>query len=454
MTAPAPPAPNEIERSVVRTLTWRLLPFLALLYMFNILDRNNVTLAGPSLQKDLNFSNTVYGFCGGLFFVGYFLLEVPSNLIMERVGARRWIARIMITWGAISASMMFIRTPFSFGALRILLGMAEAGFFPGIMLYLTYWVPRSARAQVIARFLAMTAFVGIAGNPLSGALLRMNHVHHLAGWQWLFLLEGIPSILLGLLVWVVLPNSPETTSWLTSEQKQWIASSLERENTNVHLVHHKSVFATLRDRRVLHVCLIFLITSIGGNCAGFFAPKLIIFRSGMTWPDWLVANWLTVPAIFGVIAMVLAAGHSDRTGNRKMHVVAGYFLAGCCYLAFIIAPTPELIILAMAVNTLGERVAAGSYWAVTTNLLGSRSAAGGIAFINSVGNLGGFIGPWMMGILLDRSHGNFTPGLVTGFVFMMGGVVASLLLPRRAPEHSAPPWPDAPPAESEPVSVP
>ena len=267
--------------------------------------------------------------------------------------------------------------------------------------------------------------------------MRMNGIPGLHGWQWLFLLEGLPSVLLGCVVLCVLPNGPLEARWLSPAEKEWISTSLEKDNANVQRVHHPSLRTIFSDWRVVHLCLIFIITSIGGNAVGFFGPKLIQARSGGHWPDWLVAVSLSVPAIVGAIAMLIAAGHSDRTGNRRIHVAIGYGIAGLGYLACVYAPSAQLILVALALNALGERIAAGSYWAVTTNLLGARAAAGGIAFINSVGNLGGFFGPILMGKLLDRSHGSFQPGLFTAFGFMIAGAILAYLLRGSAASREA-----------------
>jgi MFS transporter, ACS family, tartrate transporter len=421
-----------IEGSVIKKLMWGLMPFLAFLYMFNMLDRNNVAIAALAFKSDLHFSDRAYALGAGIFYVGYFFFEVPSNLFMQRVGARRWIARIMVSWGAISASMMFMRTPLSFHTLRVLLGIAEAGFYPGIILYITYWVPASVRAQVIARFLALTSVLGIAGGPIGGALLRLDGFQGIRGWQWLFLLEGIPSIILGFVVLKVLPNGPGEATWLTQDEKDWIAGRLAKDNKAEQRVDHASLRGALTDRRVLLLCAIFIITSIAGNSVGFFGPQLIKERSGGLWSDSLVATSMIFPAIVGALAMVIAARHSDRTGRRRSHVVLGYFLAGLAFIACVYAPSAPLVLLALSANALGERCAAGSYWAVTTNLLGPRAAAGGIAFINSVGNLGGFFGPVLMGELKQRSHGSYTAGLYTAGVLMVLGAAISVLLRRNA----------------------
>lgn len=438
MRAAEPLHSQSRDHSVIQKILARLTPFLAILYVFCLLDRGNVSIAALTMQKDLRFSDPVYGLGAGMFFIGYFLFEVPSNLIMERVGARRWIARIMLTWGVVSASMLFVRTPLSFYCLRFLLGLAEAGFYPGIILYLTYWVPAAARAQVIARFLALTAILGLFGGPLGGLLLKLNGVYGLAGWQWLFLLEGLPSMLLGVLVLKILPDTPAQANWLSPGEKQWIADRLAQDAKSEARVLHLTWRVALSEPRILSLCLIFLLTATGGNAIGFFGPQLIKSRSGGVWSDSFVATIGIIPACVGAIAMTLAATHSDRTGRRRLHVVLGYFIAGLGYLLCVFAPTAPVTILALSLNALGERIAAGSYWAVTSNLMGARAAAGGIAFINSVGNLGGFFGPILMGELKRQSHGGYAPGLYTAAGLMILGSLLAFRMLRRSSSDATP----------------
>jgi ACS family tartrate transporter-like MFS transporter len=332
--------------------------------------------------------------------------------------------------------MMFVHAPSSFYTLRFLLGVAEAGFYPGIILYFTYWIPSHLRAQIIARFLAISGIVGLAGAPLGSILLGMHGTLGLAGWQWLFLLEGVPSVILGFLVFAILPNGPKDAKWLTDEEKEWIADSLEEEAKHRDCVQHMSFRVALTDPRIIHVVLIFIITSTAGNAVGFFGPELVKARSGGLWSDGRVALLTGIPAVVGAIAMALAASHSDRSGRRSHHIALGYFTAGLAFFGLVTAPTAPLTLFAMSINTLGERVAAGSYWAVTTNLMGARAAAGGIAFINSVGNLGGFIGPFLMGELKQRSGGGYTAGLYTAAALFIVAAVLSAFL-RREPRTTA-----------------
>ena len=422
-----------LEQAVVKKLMTRLIPFLAILYVFCLLDRGNVSIAALTMQKDLAFSDKVYGLGAGIFFIGYFIFEVPSNLIMERVGARMWIARIMVTWGLISAGMMFVKTPLSFYTMRFLLGIAEAGFYPGVLLYLTYWVPVSVRARVISRFLALTSLLGLFGAPVGGLLLTLDGWHGLEGWQWLFLIEGIPSVVLSIAVLKFLPDSPRHATWMTEPEKEWLGNQLEHDSRTQKRVGHLDWRKALAEPQVLHLCLIFILTSTAGNAIGFFGPQLLKARSDGHWSDAFVATVTVIPAIVGAISMLLAAQHSDRTGRRRLHVVAGYAVAGVGFLLCVFMPNAWGVVLALSLTALGERIAAGSYWAVTTNLLGASAAAGGLAFINSVGNLGGFIGPLLMGDLKTRNQGAFWPGLYTAAGLMLSAaLLAHLTLKQRS----------------------
>lgn len=436
MPAPDPSRSQELENAVVSKVLLRLVPFLAVLYLFNLMDRGNVSIAALTMKKDLHFNDEVYGFGAGIFFLGYFLLEVPSNIIMQRVGARLWITRIMVSWGLVSTAMMFVRTPGSFYTLRFMLGLAEAGFYPGILLYLTYWVPGKARARILGRFLALNGMLGLIGTPLGIALMRMNGIGGLAGWQWLFLLEGFPSVLLAFVVLKILPDGPGDVSWLNESEKGWIRESLAEEERVGQQVKHLSFRVALSEPRILHLCLIFFLTATAGNAVGFFGPELLKVRSGGQWSESLVIAMMGIPGLIGALVMIFAAAHSDRTGSRRRHVLIGYIVATFGFLVCVFAPTAGLTVLALSLNVLGERGAASSYWALTTNLMGARAAAGGIAFINSVGNLGGFVGPYLMGALKTHTHGGFRAGLYTATGLYFTAAFAAYLLRRDPPVQS------------------
>lgn len=432
----ASPTQTSIEQAIVGKFSRYLTPFLAILYVFCLIDRTNVSIAALQMQPALNLSNEVYGTGAGIFFLGYFLFEVPSNLIMARVGARRWIARIMFSWGLLSCAMMFVKGATSFYLLRFLLGVAEAGFFPGVVLYITYWIPATSRARAMARFLALTAVLGLFGNPLGAALLKMNGLLGLGGWQWLFLLEGIPSVLLAFVVLYVLPDGPGQARWLTEEEKRWLQTRLAQEAEHEHCVKKLTLRTALTEPRIRQLCLVFILSSTAGNAVNFFAPKLIKAASHGTWSDSLVALMMVIPAIAGAISMSLASHHSDRTGRRTLHVLVGYLVGALGFLLCLVAPGPGVIIMALSVNMVGERAAAGSYWALATNLLGAGAAAGGIAMINSVGNLGGLIGPKLMGYLVDRS-GGYTAGLCTAAGLMVAAAILGAML-KRQPVYTQP----------------
>ncbi len=439
MTAEDSSLDSQTEQIIVQKIIRYLVPFLALLYAFNILDRNNVNIAALQMKPELGFSDKVYGLGVGIFFIGYFLFEVPSNLIMEKVGARRWIARIMITWGLISSAFMFIRLPIHFYTLRVLLGIAEAGFYPGIILYLTYWVPTTSRAKVISRFLSVTSVVGLIGAPLGGLLLKMHGLLGLSSWQWLFLMEGVPSFLLGFGVLYWLPNTPANAKWLTQEEKDWLTARHEKEEQNSQRVKHISPKVFLSDPRVIVICLIFFISSTGGNGLGPFVPQMLKSRSAGMWSDSFIATITVIPGLVGAIAMVLASGHSDRSGNRRFHVFAGYCFGGLAYLACVFFSQSAAITLSwLAMNAIGERIAASSYWALSTNLLGARAIAGGIAFINSVGNLGGFFGPLIVAEIKTRDHGGYTMSLLFAMTcYIIAGSIAFLLRSSSQTEKSS-----------------
>jgi ACS family tartrate transporter-like MFS transporter len=426
---------SELQKAVVKKFMIRLIPFLSLLYAFCIIDRTNVTTASIDMTRDLKFSNTVYGMGAGLFFIGYFLFEVPSNLIMERVGARRWIARIMFTWGIISCCFMMIKTPASFYSLRFLLGIAEAGFYPGILLYLTYWVPALLRARIVSRFLALTAVLSLVSAPLGSYLLTLKGVLGLKGWQWLFLLEGLPSALLGFAVLFFLEDQPRHAKWLTDAEKDWVERNVARDTSLAGKVEHLTLKTAFTEPRILLLCLVFLLQGTGNNALGFFTPKVLTAASHGNWSSSFIALILGIPAMVGALAMVLAAEHSDRSGRRRLHVVFGYCFAGVAMLAMATLGTTTALMVCLCLIALGERIAAASYWAMTANLLGVRAAAGGIAMINSIGSLGGFIGPNVMGVVTERNHNHYGPGLAIAATLMFAGGAAALFLPADKPRE-------------------
>jgi len=415
---------TSLETRVVRKISRRILPFVMLLYFVSFLDRVNVGFAAFSMNKAIGLTSAMFGFGGGIFFVSYFLFEVPSNLILYRVGARRWIARVMVTWGLVSVASAFATGPHSFYALRFLLGAAEAGFFPGIILYLSLWFPARHRAVAAAAFMAAAPLSTAIGSPISGALMQLPAFAGLSNWQWLYILEALPAILLGFVVLYFLTDSPEKASWLAPEERSWLIDTLiaERAGRDANSAHTFGIWKTLRDSRVLALSLIYFGNSAGLYTLGLWAP-LILRQFGFS-P--LATGWInSAPNFIAVAAMIAWARHSDRTLERTWHVVLPCILA-CLGLAW--AGTTHSgagVILALMFVNVGISAAKGPLWTMPSTFLTGASAAAGIALINSLGNLGGFIGPFLIGWLKDK-WGSYTGGLYA--VSAMLAVSAAVML--------------------------
>jgi len=322
--------PDAASRALAKAAR-RLIPFMFVLYVVAYLDRINVGFAALQMRQDLGFDDRVYGLGAGIFFVGYFLFEVPSNLLLERLGARLWIARIMITWGLIASAMMVVRGARSFYLLRFLLGVAEAGFFPGMILYLTYWFPAAERAHAVARFMTATAIAGVVGGPISGALLAMDGLGGLRGWEWLFLAEGLPAVVLGLAVLAYLPDGPASASWLTPEERRSLAARLGPEQV-IEAHHAATLGAALADRRVWRLAVLYFVLVTGLYGVGLWLPQIVKGLSGLG--DVMVGIVSAVPYVAAAAGMVLVGRHSDRTGERRWHV-AGPAFVGALGLAFV-----------------------------------------------------------------------------------------------------------------------
>jgi ACS family tartrate transporter-like MFS transporter len=419
VTEAAPPTsgdPAAVARALAKA-SRRLIPFMFVLYVVAYLDRINVGFAALQMRQDLGLDEAVYGLGAGIFFVGYFLFELPSNLILARVGARLWIARIMVTWGLVSSAMMFVRGPASFYALRFLLGVAEAGFFPGMILYLTYWFPPLERARAVARFMTATAIAGVVGGPVSGALLGLDGVAGLRGWEWLFLLEGLPAVGLGLVVLVYLPDGPAGASWLTPAERRALAACLAAEE-GARRHHATTLRGALLHGRVWLLGLLYFVLVNGVYGVSLWLPQIVKGLSGA--PDLVVGIASALPYLFAALGMVAVGAHSDRTGERRWHVAGAAALgaAGLAVAACIEAPLVALGALSLA--ALGIWSALGPFWALPTAILRGTAAAAGIALVNSIGNLGGFAGPYLIG-LVKEATGSFAGGLLV----LAGGLVAA-----------------------------
>ena len=410
----------ELETRALRRITLRIVPFVMLLYFIAFIDRVNIGFAALTMNKDLGFSPTVFGFGAGIFFLGYFLFEVPSNLVLDKVGARIWIARVMITWGLISGAMAFVQGPNSFYTLRFLLGAAEAGFFPGIILYLSYWFPARQRAAVTAIFMAAAPLSTVLGSPVSGALLEMHGVLGLSGWQWMFIVEAVPAIILGVVVLFYMTDRPEKAKWLSDDERNWLVTTMNAEAAKKAGTASHSVWRGLADLRVIALSLVYFGTSAGLYTLGIWAPQ-IIKEFGLS--SLHVGFLNALPGIVAVVAMVLWARHSDRTGERTWHVVGACVLASLGLALAGIAGTVLAVLLTLTLVNVGISAAKPPLWSMPTMFLSGSAAAAGIATINSIGNLGGFVGPAMIGWIKDLT-GSFQGGLF----FVAGLLVLSAVL--------------------------
>ena len=395
---------------------------LFLCYVVAYLDRVNVGFAKLQMLADLHFSDTAYGLGAGIFFIGYFLFEIPSNLILHRTGARVWIARIMISWGMLSSLTMFVTSEASFYGLRFALGVAEAGFFPGIVLYLTQWFPSERRARIIALFMTAVAISGVVGGPLSGVIMTtMAGVRGWAGWQWLFLLEGIPSVVMGAVVYLYLDDSIDAATWLTPHEKIVLHERLRAEDaTKVSL----SVGETLRSGRVLSFAAVYFTFTMGLYGVGFWLPQII---KNLGVRDVLNVGLLSaIPYGVGAVAMVLTARRSDRTGERRRHVALSA-LVGSIGLALAGASGHNTVagMTALSIGTAGVLSTLPLFWTMPTAMLAGASAAAGIALINSIGNLSGFLAPYVVGAITDAT-GSQTYGLYVLAAALLLGAAMTL----------------------------
>jgi ACS family tartrate transporter-like MFS transporter len=423
---------------VMARITRRLIPFLFLLYIVAFLDRVNVGFAALQMKDDLGFGDAVYGFGAGIFFIGYFLFEVPSNLILERVGPRYWIARIMFTWGVISSAMMFVRGETAFYVLRFLLGVAEAGFFPGIVLYLTYWFPVAERARAVALFMTATAMAGVIGGPISGALLEMDGLAGLDGWQWLFLLEGLPAVALAFVVLAFLTDRPEEAHWLAADERAWLIARLAQERATVEQAHGRTALRhALLDTRVWSLGLLYFALVLSIYAVSLWLPQIVASLAQMS--DFEVGLVSALPYVVASVGMVVVGAHSDRTGERRWHIAAPALVGAVGFAASAAFQHPVLALASLSVAALGIWSALGPFWTLPTAFLSGTAAAGGIAFINSIGNLGGFAGPWALG-LIKQATGSFAPGLLLLALSLI--VVAALAL--RLPREASPAIPPSP----------
>ena len=422
------------QAAVLSKINWRLIPLLFFCYIIAYIDRINVGFAKLHLQEVLKVDpavfNSVYGLGAGLFFIGYFFFEVPSNLILHRVGARVWIARIMIVWGLVSMAFMFIHSTTMFYVMRFLLGAAEAGFFPGVVLYLTYWYPHRERAGTIALFALGGVLAGVVGSPISGAILGMNGLGGLAGWQWLFLIEAIPAVLMGVVVAVILPNRPADARWLSASEKQWVQQRLDDDAAQSLTHQHHSLKDAFTSGRIWLFCLLYFLMNVGSYGYELWLPSIIKSFSGQS--DAIVGWINAVPYLFAGIVMIFVGRHSDRTGERRWPVAIAAITSAVGFALSAYFTNPYLALGALALAFAGIKSTIAPLWALATAFLTGSAAAGGIALINSVGNLGGFFGPYFVGLIKDKTHSNLAALLFLGASLFCMGLLALTIRPAKA----------------------
>ena len=416
---------SEFENATYRKVTRRLIPFLVLCYVISYLDRINVGFAKLQMLSDLGFSETIFGLGAGIFFIGYFFFEVPSNIIMHRVGARVWIARIMVTWGLVSAATLLVKTPWEFYGVRFLLGLAEAGFFPGIILYLTYWYPAHRRARMVATFMVAIPLSGIVGGPISGFIMQYLAGHSgWPGWKWLFLLEALPALLIGIATIFYLDSGIRRAKWLTEEEKQLLEGNIAADSREK--VEHPSVLAVFLDRRVWLMCWIFFSCAMGQYALTFWMPTLIKtagIRSVLN-----IGLVTAIPYLATAVTMVLVGSSADRHRERRWHLAIPMVIGAAGLILSVLAGTQTVLaVFFLSIAAAGVITSAPLFWSLPTAFLSGAAAAAGIAAINSVGNLAGFVSPYMVGWLKDLTHSDTDAMLCLTLILVVGAATVFIV---------------------------
>lgn len=416
----------DVETRTIRRISWRIVPFIMICYFFAYLDRVNIGFAALTMNKDLGISAAAYGFGAGIFFVAYFLFEVPSNIFLEKVGARRWIARIMVSWGIISGAMAFVQGETSFYVVRFLLGAAEAGFFPGIIFYLTLWFPERYRGWIISAFMVAIPLSGMIGAPLSGYLLSLHGLGGFKGWELLFFIEAIPSIILGIVVFFYLTDRPADAKWLRDEEKQWLIARLADEQANIGPVRHHgflSILRPLKDPIILKLAVVYFALAAMNYGFSFYAPQ---FLAVFSLSPQQIGNLLIIPSAIGAVGMVLWGRHSDATRERKYHLAIA---AACSIVGLTGAAFAHTVFLTMVfLSVVGFGVSAAVvFWTIPPGFLVGAQAAVGIAAISSIGQFAGFVSPYLIGYL-KTATGAFSAGLIAVSIIGVIGIFVLLTL--------------------------
>ena len=394
-------APKAFETAIIKKISWRILPLLLVAYCVAYIDRANIAVAALTMNKDLGFSAFTYGLGAGIFFLGYVMFEVPSNLVLERVGARRWIARIMFTWGMLSAACVFITGPKSFFALRFLLGVAEAGFFPGVVLYFTYWFPDRYRARIIGAFFLALPGANALSNIVSSAILEMNGFLGLRGWQWVFLVEAAPAVILSLVVLRTVTDRPSLATWLGADERQWLERELNEERAQVEARERLTLWKALMDPRVINLSIIWILTVTAGYGTSFFMPQIV---KGLGLSNFMTGIASAIPFLVGMIALLICGWSSDRSGDRRWHLIIGSVTGSIGFVAAGVLGSSYWSLAAMSVALAGIYAVRPSFWPLPSIFLSGTAAAGAIALINSIGNLGGYVGPFIVGWIKDSTN--------------------------------------------------
>jgi MFS transporter, ACS family, tartrate transporter len=425
-------ASNRIEAAAIRKLRTRLLPFLFALFVFAFVDRINLGFAALTMNRELAITSQQFGFAAGIFFWGYFLLEVPSNLILHRIGARIWIARILITWGAVAALTGLVQSVHQLYVARFALGLAEAGYFPGIVLYLGYWFRQKEKAQAIALILIGIPLASVLGGPISGLILDHTHWFGLGSWRWLFILEGLPAATCAFLVPLLLPSRPAEAGFLTAEEKAWIASQLEREDRLKLGAERQSISVarTLVNPRVWLVACVGFCHGFGSYTFSFWLPQVMKSVFGGQ-SNTVVGFAVMIPSLLALVAMIVIARHSDRTLERRYHLAALNTLAGMAFLLVAVPRSASLSLVLLSAVAVGGYSFLPIFFSLPGEFLTGFSAAAGIALVTSVTNLGGFVGPYTVGLIRQKT-GSFYSGLICAGVFFLVSASLALLLPKRA----------------------
>ncbi|MEV0696524.1 MFS transporter [Saccharopolyspora sp. NPDC050389] len=429
-------APAGAQNRILRKVAVRLMPFLILLYFVNYLDRVNIGFAGPNgMNDELGLTATAFGFASGIFFIGYLVLEVPSNLALHRFGARKWLARIMISWGVVATVMAFVPSATALIVLRFLLGVAEAGFFPGIILYLTYWFPAVQRAKAVALFMTAVPVSSAIGATVSSALISTGHgIFGLSGWRFMFLVEGIPAMLLAVATWFYLTDRPSQAKWLSPQERAWLTEQLEAERAQTETAHGWPLRKALTHPRILALAFVYFGIAYGLYALGFFLPTIIKGFEQQYGTDLSTMDTgliTAVPYVFGAVAMVFWAAHGDRKRERVWHVALPMLLGGICIPIALYLGNPFSAMVAVTICAVGVCAALPTFWALPSNFLAGSAAAGGIALINSLGNISGFAAPYITGALKDATGSQKTGLWVVGIVMVAAAITVIAL--RAAP---------------------